>query len=57
MKARVIVEFTMRNICNKEDLDGDLDTLEKMVKHLIKEEGIFGLVDDKYKILKIEEYK
>jgi len=55
MQAKVVVEFTIKNICHPEDLTGKVDTLYKMVRYLIKEEGLFGIVSDKYKILEIKE--
>jgi hypothetical protein len=54
MKAKIIVEFTFKNICNKNDLVGKVNTLDKMVRWLIKENGLFGVVEDKYKILKVK---
>ena len=56
MKAKITISYELSNICSKEDLVGSLDTLEKMVTYLIKEEGLFGLVDEEsLKIISVEE--
>jgi len=59
MNAKVTVEFVFENVCNKEDLNHPkFNTLEKMVKMLIKAEGICGIIDpDKCKVVKVEEIK
>jgi len=57
MKAKITVEFIMPSICNPEDLTGKYNTLDKMVRYLIKEEGLWGIVDDEYKVVKVEEIK
>jgi hypothetical protein len=57
MQAKIVVEFTIKNICHPEDLTGRVNTLDKMVRYLIKEEGLFGIVSDKYKILKITQVR
>jgi len=54
MDAKVTIEFNFYNVCNNEDLYEM--TFEEMVKYLIKEEGICGVIDtENYKILKVEE--
>ena len=57
MKAEVIVKFVLTNICNPEDLKDTDMTLEQMVKHLVKEEGLFGLTNDEGKIIEVKEIK
>ena len=57
MKAKITVEFIADNVCNPEDLTFPLDTLEKMVKMLIEEESLWGIVNDDWKVVKVEEIK
>ena len=45
MNAEVIVKFRFDNVCNEEDLKNAEMNFEQMVKYLIKEEGIVGVVD------------
>lgn len=54
MDAIVTAKFRFSNVCNKEDLD-DM-TFEEMVKYLIAEEGLMGVVDDSDgEIISVEE--
>lgn len=46
LAADIIVKHHFPNICTQEDLDEDGWTLEDMVRHLIEEEGLMGIVDD-----------
>jgi hypothetical protein len=55
MDAKVIIEFTIKNLCNPEDLEDAKMSFEEMTKYLIKEEGLFGIAEDDFSILKIEE--
>lgn len=55
MKGEIIVRFTMSNVCSKESLKSSDMTFEQMVRWLIREEGLFGVVDDRYKILNVTE--
>ena len=57
MKAKIIIELTISNVIDKESLDEYYSgNLSKCVRQLIKDEGHFiGLVDDKYKILAVEQ--
>jgi hypothetical protein len=55
MAAKVIVEFTIRNLCSESDLTDMEMTFEELTKYEIEEEGLFGIIDDDYKILSIEE--
>jgi hypothetical protein len=52
--AKVVVEFSFPNVCLEHDLKDTNMSFEEMVNHLIKEEGLFGVVADDFKILKIE---
>jgi hypothetical protein len=55
-KAKVTVELTISCMSDtKECLEEGFKSFEEMTRWLIDEEGLFGLVDDEYKILKIEE--
>jgi hypothetical protein len=59
MDAIVTVKFKLSNMCNEEDLIETGMTFEEMVKNLISEEGIMGLVDaDEMdgEIISVEEY-
>jgi len=55
MDAIVTVKFKFNNVCNKEDLESI--SFEDMVKYLIKEEGLFGVVEEDYEIVEIKEQK
>ena len=56
MDALVTVKFRFDNVCNEEDLD--TMSFEDMVKYLIKEECICGVVDiENYEVIKVEEVK
>lgn len=54
MGAKITIEFTAPNLCDEESLKENGWTFEEMVKFLIKEEGLFGIVEDDYHILGIE---
>ena len=55
MNAKIIVEFEVRNVCDKSDLD-DKFTFPMMVRNLAKEEGLIGIVEDiNGKMLSVEE--
>ena len=51
--AEIIVRFVARNICSTEDLAKT--TLEELVHYLVKEEGLFGIVEDDPQIVSIVE--
>ncbi len=54
MDAIITVRFTLSNVCDRKDL-GD-QTFEDMVRWLIQEEGIFGIVDEpRGEIISVEE--
>jgi len=55
MNALVTVRFEFPNVCNPEDLVEMGQTFEQMVKYLIREEGLFGVVSDDYEILDVKE--
>ena len=59
LHAKVVVEFLFPYVCCESDLKDTGMTFEEMVRHLIKEEGLFGVVDEDedYKIIKIERAK
>lgn len=54
MKAEIIVRFTAKNLCNREDIK-QYGSFEKLVKYLIKEEGLFGVTDDNFKVISVKE--
>ena len=55
MRAVITARFHMPSVCNPEDLEDTGLSFEQMVKHLISEEGLFGVVDDDWEILSVEE--
>lgn len=58
LSADIHVKFRFNNICTQEDLDDDGWTLEEMVRFVIKEEGLMGIVDDEQgEITSIEEVR
>jgi len=56
MKAEIIVRFTAKNICNREDVK-PYGSFEKLIKYLIREEGLFGIVDDTFKVISVKKIK
>lgn len=55
MDAFVTVRFRFNNICNEDDLKNCNMSLSDMVKYLIREEGICGVIDDEdYEIIDVE---
>jgi len=54
MNAIITVKFKLLNLCNPEDLESMGMTFEEMVRNLISEEGIFGLVEDGGEIISVE---
>lgn len=57
MHAEITIKFRFLNACNESDLKETGMTFEEMVAHLIREEGLFGVVDDKYEIVSVKEIK
>ena len=55
MNAIVTVRFRITSACDHQDLDLEQISFEDMVRQGIKDEGLFGLVDDDYEILTISE--
>lgn len=56
MNAMVTVKFRFDSVCNEEDLQNM--TFVEMVKYLINEEGICGVVDTvNYEIINVEQIK
>ena len=54
LDAEVQVKFVIHNVCTKEDLKGEKsEFFRAMVTDLIQEEGIHGIIDDKYEIVSI----
>lgn len=54
MDAFVTVKFRFNDVCNEEDLT-DI-TFSDMVKYLIQEEGICGVIDtENYEIINVEQ--
>jgi len=54
MNALITVKFKLSDVCNPEDLKNTGMTFEEMVRYLISEEGIFGLVEDNGDVINIE---
>lgn len=60
MNAKVVIEYTVENVCNPSDYgkgNGRFKTFRQVVKHLIECEGIFGIAQDDYRIVSIKESK
>ena len=59
MNAKVLVEYTVKNVCDPEDFGGEQfhKTFEELVRWLIDNEGIHGVADEKYKIISVSECK
>ncbi len=60
MNAKVTVEYTVENVCNQGDYgkhDPRFKTFPQLVKYLLREEGIHGIANDKYRIVSIKESK
>jgi hypothetical protein len=59
MKAKVTIEYTVKNVCNHEDYGKNCrdKTFAGLVRSLIKEEGIFGIAEDRFKIVSIRHAK
>ena len=58
MDAKLIIEVTIKSVCNPEDLGHMNMTFPELTRDLIKEEGHFiGFIQDNWKILSVEEIK
>ena len=56
MNAIVTIEFNIRNVCSKEELEASGKSFEDYVEGLIDEEGLLSLcVDSSVVIVAIEE--
>ena len=55
MKAKVVIEFTLSNLCEQKDLDDSGMTFEELIRWLIAEEGLFGICDEDWKVMRIEQ--
>ena len=55
MDAIITVKFTLRNICDARDLREADMTFKDMVDVMLHEEGLFGMAEDAYEIISIEE--
>lgn len=54
MKVKVLIEYTLKNVCSEQDLKDTGKTVEEITRWLIKQEGsITCLTDDKGKIAMI----
>lgn len=53
LAAKVLVEFTIKNAVNQEDLDDMEWELDQMVRWLIQEEGLFGICEDDFRIVSV----
>jgi len=52
VKAEVIVKFIIENTGRHEECG--FDTYNELIRWLIQEEGLWGLVEDEYEIINIE---
>ena len=52
VNAEVTIKFIIENTGSPEEWE--FDTYDEVIKWLIQEEGLWGLVNDEYEILKIE---
>ncbi len=53
MNAKVTIEYTVKNVCNPSDYgkrNGRFRTFGDVVRYIIKNEGIHGIAEDKYKV-------
>lgn len=55
MIGKVLVEFTIKNVCQQEDLEDSGMTFDEMVRWLIKEEGLFGICEDVFEVKSVVE--
>lgn len=51
-EVRLVVEFTMKNVANKEDFES-MGGVEPLVKYLLDSETLHGLVEENFKVLHI----
>ncbi len=59
--AKVTITFTLKNLIDRATMDnlkidGTFDSFEEFVKHMIAEEGLWGLAEDDYTIGEIKEF-
>lgn len=54
LDAEVVVRFRVPSVCNRNDLASAGMTFEEMVRDTIKEETLFGIVDDYYAVLEVK---
>lgn len=52
--ARITVQFTAQNLTSDEDMAQSNMTFEQVVRWIIKEEGLMGIVDEEFKVVAIE---
>lgn len=58
MDAKIVVEFIISNVCSKDDIEDTGLSFEQIVKDVIDNEGLMGLVDDPQgRIISIREIK
>lgn len=59
MAAEVTVVFKVPNVIGRSDLEGTGKTFEEMVRYLIAEEGLFGVVDmdEWWRIVEVKEWR
>ncbi len=47
MRAKVVVEYIIENVCGTGELKGSgFDSFDEMVRYIIREEGLFGIIAD-----------
>lgn len=58
MDVKITVEYIAKNVLAQNDINSrGFPDLEEAVKSFIRDEGLFEIVEDNYKIIKIEEIK
>jgi hypothetical protein len=55
MDAEITIKFKMKDVCSKDYLDMAGISLDHMVRYIIDEEGIRGIIPDKIEIFDIKE--
>ena len=55
--AYVTIKFLVKNFVDDIEMEVDPEfDFDKVLKEMLKEEGIFGVAEDEYEVLKIEKF-
>lgn len=54
MDVIITVEFVVKSLCDSEDCIAEQKTVHEMAKAIAESEGLFGIVEDNYEIIKTE---